>query len=89
MLFVALYQLSDGLQNISVGILRGLQDVRIITPIAVISYWILNLPVGYFFGFTLGMGPSGLFLGYFVGLTVAAAMMMTRIRRTIRRLRTA
>ncbi len=89
MLFVALYQLSDGLQNISVGILRGLQDVRIITPIAVISYWILNLPVGYLFGFTLGMGPSGLFLGYFVGLTVAAALMMARIRRTIRRLRTA
>lgn len=89
MLFVALYQLSDGLQNISVGILRGLQDVRIITPIAIISYWILNLPVGYLFGFTLGMGPSGLFLGYFVGLTVAAALMMARIRRTIRRLRTA
>lgn len=88
MLFVALYQLSDGLQNISVGILRGLQDVRIITPIAVISYWILNLPVGYLFGFTLGMGPSGLFLGYFVGLTVAAALMITRIRRTVRRLRT-
>lgn len=87
MLFVALYQLSDGLQNISVGILRGLQDVRIITPIAILSYWVLNLPVGYLFGFTLGMGPSGLFLGYFVGLTVAAVLMMIRIRRTVRRLR--
>jgi len=88
MLFVALYQLSDGLQNISVGILRGLQDVRIITPIAVLSYWVLNLPVGYLFGFTFGMGPSGLFLGYFVGLTVAAVLMMLRIRRTVRQLRT-
>lgn len=87
MLFVALYQLSDGLQNISVGILRGLQDVRIITPIAILSYWVLNLPVGYLFGFTLGMGPSGLFLGYFVGLTVAAVLLMLRIRRTVRRLR--
>ncbi|MCM1301307.1 MAG: MATE family efflux transporter [Alistipes senegalensis] len=87
LLFVALFQLSDGVQNISVGILRGLQDVRIITPIAIISYWILNLPVGYLFGFTLGMGPSGLFLGYFVGLTAAAVLMITRIRRTIRRLR--
>ncbi len=87
MLFVALYQLSDGLQNISVGILRGLQDVRIITPIAVLSYWVLNLPVGYLFGFTFGMGPSGLFLGYFVGLTVAAVLMMLRIRRTVRQLR--
>ena len=84
LLFVALYQLSDGIQNLSVGILRGLQDVRIILPIAVISYWVLNLPVGYLFGFTLGMGPSGLFLGYFVGLTAAAVLLIARIRHTVR-----
>ena len=86
LLFVALFQLSDGLQNISVGILRGMQDVRIILPIAAISYWVLNLPVGYLFGFTCGMGPSGLFLGYSVGLTAAAMLLMLRIRRTVRRL---
>ena len=64
MVFAALYQLSDGIQNVSVGILRGIQDVKIIMPIAFVSYWLLNLPVGYLFGFTLGMGPSGLFLGF-------------------------
>ncbi len=26
-------------------------------PIALVSYWLLNLPVGYLLGFTLGMGP--------------------------------
>ena len=46
LIFAALYQLSDGVQNVSVGILRGIQDVKIIMPIAFISYWLLNLPVG-------------------------------------------
>ena len=86
LLFTALFQLSDGVQNISVGILRGLQDVRIIMPIAAISYWVLNLPVGYLFGFTCGMGASGLFLGYSVGLTAAAVLLIARIRRTVRQL---
>ncbi|MEG2614804.1 MAG: MATE family efflux transporter, partial [Alistipes sp.] len=46
-IFVALFQLSDGVQNVSAGILRGIQDVKIIMPIALVSYWLLNLPVGY------------------------------------------
>ena len=87
--FAALYQLSDGIQNVSVGILRGIQDVRIIMPIALISYWLLNLPVGYLVGFTLGMGPAGLYIGFTFGLSTAALLMILRIRRSIRRLRLA
>lgn len=87
LVFAAIYQLSDGIQNISVGILRGIQDVKIIMPIAFISYWLLNLPVGYLFGFTLGMGPTGLYLGFAFGLSCAAVLMIWRIRRTLRKLR--
>lgn len=87
--FAALYQLSDGIQNVSVGILRGIQDVRIIMPIALISYWLLNLPVGYLVGFTLGMGPAGLYIGFTFGLSTAALLMILRIRRSIRKLRLA
>ena len=86
MVFAALYQLSDGIQNVSVGILRGIQDVKIIMPIAFVSYWLLNLPAGFLFGFTMGMGPSGLFLGFSFGLSAAAVMMIVRIRRSISRL---
>lgn len=86
MFFAALYQLSDGIQNVSVGILRGIQDVKIIMPIAFVSYWLLNLPVGYLFGFTLKMGPSGLFLGFSFGLSMAALLLILRIRRSVRRL---
>ncbi|WP_417015507.1 MATE family efflux transporter [Alistipes sp.] len=87
LVLAALYQLSDGIQNVSVGILRGIQDVRIIMPIAFVSYWLLNLPVGYLLGFTLGMGPSGLFLGFTFGLSAAAVLLILRIRHSVRRLR--
>ncbi len=86
LVFAALYQLSDGIQNISVGVLRGIQDVKVIMPIALVSYWVLNLPVGYLLGFVWGMGPSGLFLGFSFGLSTAAVLLILRIRRSVRRL---
>ncbi|WP_297411787.1 MATE family efflux transporter [uncultured Alistipes sp.] len=87
LVFVALFQLSDGIQNVSVGILRGVQDVKVIMPIALLAYWCLNLPVGYLCGFTLGMGPEGLILGFTFGLSMAGLLMIRRIRKRVRQLR--
>ena len=87
MFFVALYQLWDGMQNVSVGILRGLQDVKIIMPIAFVAYWLINMPAGYLLGITAQMGPSGFFLSYSFGLGAAALLLMARIRRDIHRLK--
>lgn len=87
LIFVALFQLSDGIQNVSVGVLRGVQDVKVIMPIAFLAYWCLNLPVGYLCGFTLGMGPEGLILGFTFGLSMAALLMIRRIRKRVRLLR--
>ena len=84
-LLIAVYQLADGIQNVSVGILRGIQDVKIIMPIAFLSYIVFNLPVGYLLGFTLGMRAQGLILGFTVGLTTAAVLLIVRYRRDIRR----
>lgn len=86
-IFTAFFQLSDGLQNISVGILRGLQDVKVIMPIAVIAYWLLNLPVGYVLAFVLDMGPAGLYCGFIIGLSVAGVLLMLRIHRRIKQLK--
>lgn len=85
--FGALFQLSDGVQNVSVGVLRGIQDVKVIMPIAFTAYWLLNLPVGYVLAFTFGMGPKGMYVGYIFGLSVAAILMIRRIRRRIREMR--
>lgn len=85
--FTAFFQLSDGLQNVSVGVLRGIQDVRIIMPIAVVAYWLLNIPVGYLLAFVVGMGPAGLYCGFIIGLSVAAFLLIARIRKRIRELK--
>ncbi len=84
---IALFQLSDGIQNVSVGVLRGLQDVKAIMPIAFVAYIVLNLPIGYLLGFTLKLGPIGLILSFTVGLTAAALLMIRRIRKRMATLR--
>lgn len=88
LLYVAAYQIFDGIQCVGIGIMRGIQDVRIIPLISFLSYIVLNLPVGYLCGFTLGLGPQGLYIGYIFGLGGSALLLMLRIRRKIRRMKT-
>ena len=82
----ASYQFFDGIQNVSIGILRGMQDVKIIPYISFLSYIVLNLPVGYLLAFPLGLGPKGLVLAYVVGLGTTAILCLLRIRKNIRHL---
>ena len=83
LLMVALYQVFDALQCAGVGIMRGFQDVKIISWISLLAYIVLNIPVGYICGFVLDMGPGGLFLGYLFGLGTAAVLYLLRVRRKI------
>lgn len=83
LIMVALYQVFDALQCAGVGILRGIQDVKVIPWISLLAYVVLNIPVGYLCGFVFGMGPCGLFLGYLFGLGSSAVLYLMRIRRKI------
>ena len=87
LIIYATYQLSDALQCILVGILRGLQQVRSIAVISFIAYIVLNIPVGYFVAFRLGMGATGLIVGYIVGLSTAAILYGVQVARYLRYLR--
>ena len=49
--------------------------------IAVISYWLVGIPVAYGVAFGLGVGPAGLWIGLVVGLSLAAVLMMRRFWR--------
>lgn len=84
MLLAALYQISDSIQVIGSGILRGYKDTRSIFFITFIAYWVLGLPSGYVLALTDlvvdRMGPAGFWLGFIIGLTSAAVMMMLRMR---------
>ena len=83
----AAFQISDALQCIMVGILRGLQQVKSIAVVAFIAYIVINIPVGYFVAFRLGMGAAGLIVGYIVGLSTAAILYGVQVRRYMRYLR--
>jgi MATE family multidrug resistance protein len=85
LVFVAAFQIFDGLQSTSLCILRGMQDVKATSVVAFISYIVINLPVGYLFAFTVGLGPRGLWVGYIFGLSAAAALLITRYRRFVSR----
>ncbi|HDL6853301.1 TPA: MATE family efflux transporter [Yersinia enterocolitica] len=84
MLLAALYQLSDTIQVIGSGVLRGYKDTRSIFFITFTAYWLLGLPSGYLLGLTdyvvPAMGPSGFWIGFVIGLTSAAILMVLRIR---------
>lgn len=80
----AAYQFFDGVQNVSIGIMRGLQDVKIISLISFVSYIVLNLPIGWILAFLLGFGPAGLILSYVVGLSCTAFLCLWRIRKQVR-----
>lgn len=84
LIMVACFQVFDALQCAGVGIMRGFQDVKMISYISLLAYIVLNIPVGYLCGITLGMGPVGLFVGYIFGLGTAAILYMLRIRYKIR-----
>ncbi len=81
LIFGALFQISDGLQSTSLGILRGLKDVNYTMLIALIAYVLINLPIGYLCAFVLGFGPGGIWVGFIVGLSVAALLLNARFRR--------
>lgn len=75
------FQLSDGMQLTGMSILRGLKDVRIPTGIALVSYWVIGLPIGYVFAFVLNMGAAGIWWGLALGLTIAAVLLYWRYQR--------
>ena len=77
----ALFQLVDSGQVMALGMLRGVQDTRVPMVMAVISYWVIGLPVSYLLGFTFDMGGVGIWLGLTVGLAAACVMMQARFWR--------
>ncbi len=78
MIIAAFFQLFDGIQAVGVGILRGIQDVRIPTLVTFVVYWVISLPVGYFLGFTLGWGVDGIWYSFVLSLLLASVVLTGR-----------
>ena len=74
----AIFQLSDSIQVLVLGALRGLQDVKIPTIITFVSYWLIGFPISWFLGKETAYGSFGIWLGLLAGLTTAAILLYIR-----------
>ena len=78
LLLAALFQISDGIQVVALGALRGLQDVKMPMLITFVAYWIIGLPTSYLTIQYLGWGPQGIWWGLVLGLSISAVMLTIR-----------
>jgi MATE family multidrug resistance protein len=81
LLAAAFFQISDSIQVVFLGALRGLQDVKIPTILTFISYWVVGFPVSYFLGKEEMYGSFGIWLGLLAGLTTASILLFIRFNR--------
>lgn len=75
---VALLQVADGIQGTALGALRGMSDMTWPSVVTLIAYWPLALPMSFVLGFVVDMGAVGVWLGYMLGLAVAAIALPLR-----------
>ncbi len=80
LLLAAVFQISDAMQAVFIGLLRGIQDTRVPMVINLLSYWGIGFGVGWFAAHVAGFGPAGLWGGLIAGLTVSALLQGIRLK---------
>ena len=78
LLIAAVFQISDGIQVVVLGALRGLQDVKIPTLLIFISYWVIGFPISYYLGLHTAYKSTGIWIGLLASLSVAAILLFIR-----------
>ncbi|ASV29065.1 MATE family efflux transporter [Maribacter cobaltidurans] len=78
LLVAAFFQISDGVQVVVLGALRGLQDVKIPTFITFVAYWLIGFPISYYLGLHTSLESVGIWVGLLTGLTASAIMLYIR-----------
>ena len=86
LLAAAVFQISDSIQVITLGALRGMQDVKIPTLITFVAYWMIGFPVSYFLGKENQLGSLGIWIGLLAGLSSAAVLLYLRFMHLTKRL---
>ncbi|NKF52690.1 MATE family efflux transporter [Shewanella sp. WXL01] len=83
MLLAGLYQISDSIQVVTAGALRGYKDTKSAFYISLISYWFIGMSLGYVLAYTdiivERMGASGFWIGLIAGLSTAAVLFAGRL----------
>ena len=84
MIMAGMFQISDGIQVLSLGALRGLKDTTRPMITNLIAYWLIGLPCGWLLAFEAGLEGRGLWWGLVIGLSIAAVLHVLRFRKLVR-----
>jgi MATE family multidrug resistance protein len=77
------FQVFDGTQVVSIGVLRGTGDTRTPLIVNIFGYWVIALPLSAWLGLHTPAGPVGLWWGLVVGLAIVAVILVTRMWRRL------
>ena len=80
----AAFQVFDGIQVVSAGILRGAADTTYPAGLALVGFWAIGLPAGWILAFNAGQGPRGLWWGATAALAAVALLLVARIAHRFR-----
>ncbi|MGO4818512.1 MATE family efflux transporter [Flavobacterium sp. W22_SRS_FP1] len=86
LLVAAVFQISDGIQVVVLGALRGLQDVKIPMYITFVAYWVVGFPISIYLGLYTELKGVGIWIGLLAGLSIAALFLYLRFVRLTKRL---
>lgn len=84
-----IYQVSDVIQSVSLGALRGLLDTRVPMVANAVCYWALSLPTVWFLTFRCGWGAAGVWAGYLPWMVGTGLFFLARFLRLTARPSTA
>jgi multidrug resistance protein, MATE family len=86
-IFCAITQLMSGLVIVMASILRGLRDANAVLWLVMLGYWGVGLGGAGLFGFALGLGGTGIWLGITLAFVFAVVLLATRFWQAFARLR--
>ena len=81
LLVAAVFQISDGIQVVVLGALRGLQDVKAPMYITFVAYWIVGFPISFYLGKYTELKAVGVWIGLLAGLSTAALFLYLRFHK--------
>jgi multidrug resistance protein, MATE family len=81
----ATFFVADGIQTITIGALRGLNDTQVPLLFSALSFWLFGFSASYVLAFNFGMGASGVWIGLSLAVFIYATLLITRLLILLRR----
>jgi len=78
LLIGASFFITDGVQGIAAGALRGLNDTRVPMLFAAVSFWLIGFTCAYGLAFPGRLGAVGIWIGFSTGVATFAALLVCR-----------